>query len=296
MTIEIAAGIRTEVRSNTNFDSRLVLGHVSVVRNADIVIDVRVHFHRRDGGQVRDGANVAHTTQNWTSDREFRHWINSCRALLETRLGERIWLVPSAEWGVKVTHPGACHIPAVKCGLRVIPVDAGQRKHLWLDCYRVSPNYCPPTPAATATAPIFTSNMSGRNLGASRNYGQVVNVDILSCAMPGTESHFQEVVVHEFYHFLGFEHVAYNTPACPVGGNINGQACYGGTPRQRESLGGMGRRVEAWMYRPWQRALDRHVAWRVPWMATMTRPSPRRVSVPRALGVPGGVPALDGGV
>lgn len=297
MSVEINPGIKLDRRSDTNYDSRLVLGSVAARRNADLMLDVRVHFHRRDAGRARDGANATHTTLDWTSDGQFRDWVARFKAILERRLGGHIWLVPSGDWGVRVSFPGGHYRPNIKCGLNVIPVEAGQRKHLWLDCYRVNRNYCPPTPAAASTAPVFTSNMCQVGLpGCTSNYGQVVNVDIWDCAMPNPEQHYQIVSLHEFYHYLGFEHVAYGTPACPRTSSGNGQACYGGTPRQRDTLGGLGNRVEAWMYRPWRRALDRHLAWDAGWTATMRRPAPERYLLPAGHGVPGGVPALDGGV
>jgi hypothetical protein len=176
----------------------------------------------------------------------------------------------------------------VKCLLRVIPVAAHQRKHLWLDCYRVNPSYCPPTRAAVGGT-IFTSSMQSRNLGFSRNYGQVVNVDVWSCVTHPTEAHVSEIAVHEFYHFLGFEHVA---------GPGNALPRYGLTRWQRASVGGWGSQFEAWMDRPWRRALARHAVWNVGWTSTMTRSAPQRVMTPPSRQLaPGGVPVVvDGGV
>jgi hypothetical protein len=139
--------------------------------------------------------------------------------------------------------------------------------------------------------------MESRNLGFARNYGRLVNVDVLPCVTHSTEGHVSEIAVHEFYHFLGFRHVAVGSTACPASGNTNATACYGGTLHQRGSAGGWGNRIETWMDRPWRRALARHQLRSVQWAATMTRPAPRLIRVASRRLAPGGVSAgLDGGV
>jgi hypothetical protein len=263
MCLEVLPGIQRRWQSD-NFDSELYLDKVAAARNADLILDVRVYFCRiNPPAFVTDTTGTRQPVLSWGAD--WDGWVGRCQRAIENRLNNKLWLVPSDDWGVRLATPETDYRPNIKCGLRIHPVGAGDRYHLRLDCYRVTPNFCPLTPAAAATAAIYRSYMQG-------NYGRIVNVDAWSCATHGTETHRQEVAAHEFGHFLGYDHVGVGGALCPTPGN--GLACYGTTPYQRDDLMGWGDRVEEWHAFPWVGRLTRHLIFSVPWSVTRVRPAP----------------------
>jgi hypothetical protein len=291
MPISIAPGVKRDWASS-NFDSHLILDGVSETRNAELLIEARVHFHRDDSGQATDAEGGRHTLVPWGSHAVWLDWVNRCKAAIETsfngaRNAGRMWLFPHSDWGVRFTSltarreptgPLGYYRPNIKCLLRVIPVAEGQRKHLWVDCYRVPPSYCPASAPAMSSANTFVSYMRSTNLGYRDNYGRIVNVDAWDCVTHQDEGHVMEVAAHEFAHFLGLDHVGKGSIGCPPS-RPNALGCYGTTYHSRGDLTGFGHRVEGHHTVPWIRRLSRHVAGSVSWSGITTRIAPIFVEV-----------------
>jgi len=295
MTLEISPRIQRTWRA-PNFDSELYLGSVGPNRNADLILDVHVHFRRIEPPSfVTDTSGTRHPVLSWGSD--WRGWIDRCVQTIERRFNDKLWMIPSSDWGVRFGISGAYYRPNIKCGLRIHAVGPSDRRHLLLDCYRVPPTFCPMTPAEVASAPMYRSYMQG-------DYGRIVNVDAWSCVTHAAEGHRMEVAAHEFGHFLGFAHVGVGSLGCPT--PSNNQPCYGITVHQRGDLLGYGGRVEVWHSSPWLRRLPRHLNRGISGTVTMARPRPQRIEAVQVSGVQTlprpqrtqGVqtPSMDGGV
>jgi hypothetical protein len=284
MTLEISPRIQRNWRS-ANFDSELYVNRVGPNRNVDLVLDVYVHFQRIEPPSfVTDGSGTRHTVLSWGAD--WNGWVARCVQAIEGRFNNKLWLIPSSDWGIRFRATDAYYRPNIKCGLRIHAVGRGDRFHLSLNCYRVPSSFCPTTPAQVASAPIYRSYMAG-------NEGRIVNVDAWSCLTSGAEGHRQEVAAHEFGHYLGLDHVAVGFPGCPPS-NTNAGPCYGVTVHQRGDLLGMGDRVEAWHSTPWLRRLPRHLGRGIGGAVTTTRPQPRRIQAAQTPTLP--APRRDGGV
>ena len=88
-----------------------------------------------------------------------------------------------------------------------------------------------------------------------------------------SETHTQTVIVHEFGHVLGLDHVN------PSFFRPNDDLAYGATPHARGDLMGMGHRVEAWHAWPWLSRLADHLPdSRAGWTASARRVTPREVT------------------
>jgi hypothetical protein len=188
---------------------------------------------------------------------------------MERAFENRFWLVPDQRWGVRYLTGGGEYRPSIKCSLRIHPVSSHERRHLHIDCYRVTPDFCPRLPGSFPTARLYRSYMS-----SGSGYGRLVNVDAWTCRTDDTEVHYQDVAAHEIGHVIGLGHVAQQSNECMTAPDSNADACYGLNEYQREDLMGYGNRVERWHAGPWIKRLLVHVRFTLQWALVTDRPTP----------------------
>jgi len=291
MPVQISDKIRRVVQSS-RVDSELYASAVSPDRHADLILRVNVWFHRVDTGFVTDALTGQHVpVLPWGSNDNFLDWVFRCRQAMERGFENKFWLVPDNNWGVRYVTGSGHYRPSIKCSLRIRPVSAHERRHLHIDCYRVTPDFCPRVPGDFAGSRLYRSYMS-----PSQNYGRLVNVDAWTCRTYETEVHYQDVAAHEMGHVIGLGHVAQQSPQCIAAPNSNDDVCYGLNPYQRDDLMGYGNRVERWHAGPWRKRLPAHVRVKLQWALQSNRPSPAFVVWGQGPSRPAPSSGMDGGV
>ena len=263
-----------------SFDSRLYTTRAWLHRNADLYLITRVYMKRVDPAGttalLSDSYNTNATIDRWT-DGEWNSFRATFKRQIESRFNDHLWIVPSTDWGY-VSHANEPCRPNVKCMVQVELQNSQTNAHLVVNCYHIPPGT------------FLRSSMGPRT-------GTLDNADILPPIAPNLCGLSQETLPHEFGHHLGLDHVGNAHPACVTGAELQ---CYCPTPRAGTDMLGGGNRLDRWHTWPWRRRIWSHLGSRIAglrWDSTLQRPIPLRLSPSRSRTVmPGGVPALDGGV
>jgi hypothetical protein len=265
--------IKSYVRGS-QFDSRFSTDHVSESRNADLYLITRVFLQRYDppGGTeiFRDSVNTGVRLDCWTSGGEWLDFRMQFKRQTEGRFRDKLWLVPSCNWGAEVSAANALYRPNVKCMLRVDLAESEVNAHLRIICYHIP------------RGGFFRSSMDRRTRrGSLDNQDQFSHPTICEAE--------QETIPHEFGHYVGLSHVGRRAPGCVEG---NEDICYCPSNYSGTDLMGGGDRIDPWHAGPWIKRIGRHLVdppEPVKWSATIARPRPLRLEPPRqgpAMGTP----------
>ncbi len=291
MPVQVSDKIRPVFRSS-RVDSELYTGRVSPDRHADLILRVNTWFHRVDSGFVTDAITSQHIpVLPWGSNANFLDWVNRCRHVMERGFENRFWLVPDNNWGVSYVTGAGHYRPSIKCSLRIHPVSSRERRHMHIDCYRVTPDFCPRVPGDFPTSRLYGSYMNSR-----RHYGRLVNVDAWTCRTDATDAHYQDVAAHEIGHVIGLGHVAQQSQQCIAAQDTNADICYGLNPYQSDDLMGMGHRIERWHADPWMNRIQAHVPFTLQWALQTSRPTPGFVVWGQGPPRPASSSGMDGGI
>jgi hypothetical protein len=248
-----------------DYDSRLFTALASASRNADLILIIRVHLIQKDPPLHRP-TQFGSDRRYWGSPAEWANWCRSLKDAVEGAWNNKLWLVPSADWGCDWPRQQPTHRPNVKCGLKLEFVSASGNPHLTIDCYRseaqmVKWSYIYPHPTSTGV-------LQSRDVWVTDQH---------PTGTP-SELHKQVVAAHEFGHYLlgTTGHVACDSSA---------EICYGKTRHQRDDMMGMGGRIEGWHARPWLGRIKEHllgVHKAVQWKAVAGGPAggPRPIPIP----------------
>ncbi|AUD01093.1 hypothetical protein [Spirosoma pollinicola] len=182
--------------------------------------------------------------ESW-ADLEWETYKRDFKSVIERNWGDRFVLIPNKPW--YTPRAGSAPIPApIKCSIAIQVVDfADQNPHFKFRCIHFHPD-------------IQQSNFQSY---ASWYYGLgiITHEDLqfywrLKATKVGKQQHQVEfgqiLVLHEFGHILGFDH---------VNGESNEDWAYGVTVDQKADTMGIGYHFANRHAEPWERTLKRHL-------------------------------------